>query len=276
MENIRSKLNEMDLPRLLNAPVDIRVRRPKVTIVMLHGIGNSAAGWEILRDKMPLDARIIAIDLLGFGNSPKPTNVSYNLRLQARSIAATLLRMRITTRVIIVGHSMGALIATELAKRYPIFIGGLVLCGPPIYRPHDELPEMTPRAERMLRRIYTTAVKELQQKPDRYIALARRATRVHLAPETFSITKETVVPYVTALQTGIMRQSTFRDIQKLKIPVKIIYGTLDPFVVPKNFKYLARENTNISIKSIIAGHEVRRAFVKPIIEALDQISEQMK
>ena len=276
MEKFRTNITKLDLPRLLKAPVDIRVRKPKITIIMLHGIGNSAAGWDILKETLPSDARVIALDLLGFGISPKPSKASYNLRLQARSVAMTLLKMRISTKVIIVGHSMGALIATELAKRYPLMVHGLVLCSPPIYRNYGEVPEITPRGERILYKIYNSTIVDINKKPERYITLARRAARIRLASPAFSITKETIVPYVTALQSAIMKQSTFADIQALKMPVRIIYGTLDPFVVAKNFKYLAKYNPHISAQSVMSAHEVRRPYVKPVTKAIAAIRAEIK
>jgi cis-3-alkyl-4-acyloxetan-2-one decarboxylase len=83
---------------------------------------------------------VIVVDLLGFGDSPKPDWATYDARTQAQSLAKTLLGLGLTQRVVLVGHSMGSLVAVEFAKRYPALVKALVLCSPPLYNvdPRDD------------------------------------------------------------------------------------------------------------------------------------------
>lgn len=261
----------IDAPRLLNVPLDRRVRKPRATIVMLHGIGNTAAAWRKLEGELPSDMRLIAIDLLGFGGSPKPKGASYNVRVQARSVAATLLRLRVTGRVILVGHSLGALIAIELAKRYPFIVRALILCSPPIYRTPLEQQEKLFGAEKLLRDIFTRTANDAALRPDRYISLARTATMAKLASPAFYITPQTIGPYVAALRASIIQQSSYNDIQKLTPTIKIIYGTLDPFVVNKTLKFLAKLSPNITLKSVVASHEITKPYRKQIRRTIDEL-----
>ena len=76
--------------------------------------------------------RCIAIDLLGFGESPAPAWANYTLADHAAAIertVASLLREPFT----VVGHSMGALIVARYAARKPRRVSGLVMVSPPIY-----------------------------------------------------------------------------------------------------------------------------------------------
>lgn len=271
MKKLIPQVATLDFPRILEVPFDKKVKKPATTIVMLHGIGNSAAGWEIVKDILPQNARLIAVDLLGFGESPKPKGVSYNVRIQARSVAATLLTLKLTTRVVLVGHSMGSLIAIEIAKRYPLLVKGLILCSPPIYRSHSELNVIRPSAEELLKKVYLLAAKDASVRPERYINLSKRVSKTVLASSAFNLTKETVDPYIAALHSSIIEQSTYEDVQELRMPIKIIYGTLDPFVINKNLKRLAKNNENITTKSIVASHEVTRAYLRPIQSAVADI-----
>ena len=271
MNSVGLYIANFDYPRLLKAPIDRKVKKPRTTIVMLHGIGNSAAGWDMVKEALPKDARLIAIDLLGFGSSPKPAGASYSVRVQARSVAATLLKMGLTTRVVLVGHSMGSLVAVELAKRYPLLVRGMVLCAPPIYRDSDENEGIIPNSERVLKKVYSLTAKDAVEHPDFYIGLSKKVANVMPDSSTFSITDETVAPYVATLKTSIINQTTYLEIQKLNIATYIIYGTLDPFVVNKNFKKLAKNNSNIKAKSIIASHEITKAYLKPITESIEAI-----
>ena len=83
------------VPYTLHTTVDRRVKKPKATVVFIHGIGHSGEAWQEVIDKLPNDIRIISIDLLGFGQSPKPHWAIYSVRLQARTFIATILRLRI-------------------------------------------------------------------------------------------------------------------------------------------------------------------------------------
>lgn len=260
-----------DVPRLLNVPLDRRVRKPRATIVMLHGIGNSAAAWHRVEEQLPEDVRLIAIDLLGFGGSPKPPRASYNVRVQARSVAATLLSLRVRGRVILVGHSLGSLISIEIAKRYPLMIRGLVLCSPPIYRTPTEKKKQLFSAEALLRKVFTRAADGATTRPERYIGFAKTAMATKLAPPTFYITEQTIGPYVAALRASIINQSSYTDAQALVSPVKIIYGTFDPFVVTKNLKTIAKSSSTISLTSVLASHELSKPYLKAMRHAIDEL-----
>lgn len=249
---------------------DSRVRRPRATIVLLHGIGNTGAYWRMLEQYFPDDVRVISIDLLGFGDSPKPERATYNLRVQARSVAMTLMTLR-TGRIYVVGHSMGSLIAIELAKRYPLLVKGLVLCSPPIYRTARERKKAFLSIEAMLTDLYAKFGDKARANPSRYIALAKAASAARLTPETFHFTDETIVPYATALKASIIDQSSYRDIAHVAVPVHIIYGKFDPFIITKNLKTLAKHNDHIKLRSVLAAHETTRVFKKPILDALHEL-----
>jgi pimeloyl-ACP methyl ester carboxylesterase len=261
----------LDLPRILRVHTDRRVRRARATVVLLHGIGNTAAYWDTVEQQLPADVRIISIDLLGFGDSPKPSSASYNLRIQARSVAMTLLTLGLTNRIIVVGHSMGSLIAVELAKRYPLLVRGLVLCSPPIYRTAKERRGTFVNAEAILTDMYTKFGQDASANPARYVALAKAAASAKLAPPTFHLTDDTVMPYITALRASIVDQSSFTDIQHLTTPTEIIYGTFDPFVVVKNLKTIAKSRSDISLHSVLASHEITKAYLRPIANCVRMI-----
>lgn len=102
------------------------------TVVLLHGYLSSSAYWSSLIPVLSKNYRVIAIDLLGFGASPKPKDGDYSPQSHARAVRAAV--RRTTTKPIrIIGHSMGALIAAEYARLWPDDTERLVLCNMPIY-----------------------------------------------------------------------------------------------------------------------------------------------
>jgi pimeloyl-ACP methyl ester carboxylesterase len=100
------------------------------TLIMLHGFGGDLSGWEPLISRIAC-ARMISLDLIGFGLSDRPP-IAYDLDTQRRYLVAFMDRMNIKNAVL-VGTSMGASIALWTAARSPERVAGLVLFAPSAY-----------------------------------------------------------------------------------------------------------------------------------------------
>lgn len=253
--------------RWLRVPYSLKVTqfrrpsRPKATIVLVHGIGNSAHAWDELVPMLPKHVRVLGVDLLGFGRSPKPDWATYNAKAQAQSIMMTLLKMGVTQRVYVVGHSLGALVAVEMAKRYPLRVRAMVLCSPPFYRPSVE-GKWSP--DDALRRLYRAARKY----PERLVKLSPLAVKMGLANKAFRLTEDNVNSYVGALEASIINQTALKDALAIKAPTRILYGTLDPVVIGKNITYLAKENPAITSRRLLVGHEVSGLYTKAVAKEI--------
>jgi len=260
----------LKIPYTLNVRHNQRPKKSKVTLLFIHGIGNSGAAWNDVIDKLPSDIRIITIDLLGFGESPSPKWAVYSAKTQARSVLATLLKLRITTPIIVVGHSLGSLVAIEMATRYPLIINKLILCSPPLY---DDSESRLPSADNLRRQLYIAAT----QHPDQFLRMAAFGVKYRLVNSAFNVTAENIDSYVATLSSMIINQTSLHDAYKLNVPTTIIKGTLDPFIVAKNFRKLSKSNSNIKVKTIIAGHEVRGSYIRPLVATIkNQLQEVSK
>jgi pimeloyl-ACP methyl ester carboxylesterase len=99
------------------------------TVVILHG--NNFAGFyfgnmaEALRKE---GFRVIIPDQLGYGRSSKPI-IPYSFNDFARNTRAVLQSLKIE-KAMIVGHSMGGMLATRFATQYPDMTERLVLYNP--------------------------------------------------------------------------------------------------------------------------------------------------
>ena len=51
------------------------------TVVLIHGYGANKEYWRAIYPELCKDHRVIGIDLLGFGNSFKPTDVQMSIDL---------------------------------------------------------------------------------------------------------------------------------------------------------------------------------------------------
>lgn len=254
------------IPYTLNVHYFCRPDNPKSTILLIHGLGTSWRTWEPLTQYLPKDAQIIAIDMLGFGNSPKPDWKSYNVHDQAASIAATLRRESITRLDIVIGHSMGSLAAVELAKKYLKLAQSLILCSPPIYQPKAN--EKIHHPEKILRALYSL----INKHPRSSKRLLQFADRHNIWPDAgFKADKITAESFLTALNTAIINQTALDDVAKLKLPITILAGKLDPLIVERNLKKLAKEHKNITHCSMtMQGHEITDKYAKRLSGIIKQ------
>jgi pimeloyl-ACP methyl ester carboxylesterase len=254
------------IPYTLNVWYIQRPKRPRATVLFIHGLGNTGAAWDDVIKKLPDDIRIVTIDLLGFGESPSPEWAVYDAKTQARSVLATYFKLRITSPVVIVGHSLGALVAIEMAKRYPLLVKSLILCSPPLYDTLEVAKKLDLRRDNLLRQMFILA----EKRPENFVKLSAFAMKYKLINKSFNVTHDNVDSYMAALRSMIINQTSYLDAYKLQTPVHILRGTLDPIVVAKNIKQLVKANQNIQASTIIAGHEVRGPYVGAVVKAINQ------
>lgn len=100
-------------------------RADKPTVFLLHGLGGSRADWDLAIPH--LMGRAVALDLPGAGSGPKPEN-GYDQPSLARWLAAEI--EKDGAPVALVGHSLGARVAGELAATFPKLVTRLVLVSP--------------------------------------------------------------------------------------------------------------------------------------------------
>jgi pimeloyl-ACP methyl ester carboxylesterase len=209
---------------------------------------------------------LVTIDLLGFGQSQRPAWAVYDAKTQARAVAATFLKLRLTGRVIIVGHSLGALVAVEIAKRYPLLVRSLVLCSPPFYRVDAVKRRLLPGSDKVLANMFRLATRH----PEEFIKISGVAMRLGLVNKSFSLTRDDAPSYMNALEATIINQTSLGDAVKLKVPMQLLYGRLDPVVVVKNLRYLVKNNSHAQLTTLLTGHEVKGSlFIKATVKAIN-------
>ncbi len=100
-------------------------------VVFLHGLGASLRYWGRAYDHLASHARLIFIDLLGFGGSDKPRG-SYEIERHLAALASTFDEAQLE-RSTVVGHSTGGLIAIALASAYPARVENVWAFGAPVF-----------------------------------------------------------------------------------------------------------------------------------------------
>ena len=100
------------------------------TIVLLHGKNFNGAYWEqTARALTQSGFRVIIPDQIGFGKSSKPDHFQYSFHQLAANTKQILDTLKIS-KAIILGHSMGGMVATRFALMYPEIVEKLILENP--------------------------------------------------------------------------------------------------------------------------------------------------
>jgi pimeloyl-ACP methyl ester carboxylesterase len=86
-------------------------------VVLIHGIGHRRQAWAPIFDQLAERYDVIAVDLAGFGDSPRyAKGVPYNMENACADLAANFADWGIE-RPHVVGNSLGGAISLELAAR---------------------------------------------------------------------------------------------------------------------------------------------------------------
>src|ERR1700733_6478227 len=108
-------------------------------VVLLHGYLCSLRYWDTLRAELETSHTVIVIDLLGFGDSPKPKTLNYSYHDHISWLKRTLEHCGVGDQsVILGGHSMGALLALRYAAMYPQTVCKLMLLNIPLFKDAEE------------------------------------------------------------------------------------------------------------------------------------------
>lgn len=99
------------------------------TLILTHGWGPDSTAWYYAKKQLTDQFRVIVWDLPGLGKSKKPKNRDYSLEKYAHDLEAVITLAG--QPVILVVHSMGAMILLTFCRLFPEHLGqqvaGLVL-----------------------------------------------------------------------------------------------------------------------------------------------------
>ncbi|QQS17401.1 alpha/beta hydrolase [Candidatus Saccharibacteria bacterium] len=224
-------------------------------LVLLHGLGTNHKSWEFVLEHIDYTKhRVITLDLLGFGDAPKPKNVKYTPRDHAEAVMATLDKLGIK-KAVFAGHSMGCIVAIEIAATWPDRVASLLLLGAPLYKAarqrhwwHKLLP-----AEGL----YFALFDELKKHPVAVQAGGTLANNLAPLVKGMEITDETWPAFRKSLEHAVMQFDTFRKATKLRVPTLFVNGLLDVFIIRRNIKEIRRANRRyVRVRRTLGSHEL--------------------
>jgi pimeloyl-ACP methyl ester carboxylesterase len=204
----------------------VRSGKGEPTLVLLHGFGESLTTWRAIFDPLAGSYRVLAVDLPGFGGSTKP-QAPYTLEAMTGRLTS-LLEQETEGPVVLIGHSMGGLLAASVALARPDRVRALILVAPAGYRVGfwglaDSFP--TEKAGRI----------------GRYLGLRAFITPIHdpawlEEPDSaaaYDLTSDTAYQWVAST---VLEQFDFeglgRRFTQITQPTLLIWGPLDPVIPP--------------------------------------------
>lgn len=99
-------------------------------LLMLHGIGSRGVSWLPVVEQLSREFRVIAPDLRGHGESGEPES-GYQIANYANDFESLIAALEID-RPLIIGHSLGGLVAWKWASRHPSRAAGIVIEDAPL------------------------------------------------------------------------------------------------------------------------------------------------
>ncbi|QNF35356.1 alpha/beta hydrolase [Adhaeribacter swui] len=227
IENTACKMAYMDvLPKQNNAT------RP--AIVLLHGKNFMGAYWrQTIKYLSGQGYRVIVPDQVGFGKSSKPS-LHYSFHQLATNTRQLLDTLGVN-KAVVIGHSMGGMLATRFALMYPEVVTKLILENPiglEDYRtlvPYSTLEAAYQRelktTEESISTYFKTYFPEWLLEYDEWVKVPAAQTR----------SKDYAAVALASAQTYdmIYQQPIVYELELLQMPTLLIIGQADRTVVGK-------------------------------------------
>jgi pimeloyl-ACP methyl ester carboxylesterase len=244
-------------------------------LVLLHGIGSNASSFVPLMAALPADIDVIAWNAPGYAGSA-PLDSAQPLPGDYAAALLRLLDALAIDRIVLCGHSLGALFAASFAARYPSRLRALSLMSPALgYR---VAPGAPPPANVQAR------IDEIETL-DLDTFAAKRAPRLVHAPES----KPQIVTAVRDAMAALNRQGYIQAVRALgagdliadaaaiKVPASVTVGAEDTVTPPANARtaYTALAHA-VSFHEIAgAGHALPQENPAAAAAVLTELLEQI-
>ena len=249
-------------------------------VVLIHGNLVTLDDMDAsgLIGRLAVDHRVIAFDRPGYGHSPRPRDRLWTPTAQAHALHEAMRALGVE-QAVVVGHSMGALVATSLALDYPDAVSRLVVIGG-YYYPKLRLDALliapnalpvvgdvlrytaTAVASRMSLKLAVKAMFAPKEAPSNYLWSVPREMLVR--PQQLRANAEDATFMTPAASKNAKRYG------ELRMPVVIIAGADDAIVDPDD--HAVRLHKDVAGSELViapgVGHMAHHDALDEVIAAV--------
>ena len=228
-----------------------RSDNPNAAAIFIHGIAASSKSFDglfnnIVEKNNLEDMRLVAFDLLGSGKSYTSDELEYNYDEQLEALNNAIKELNFNKPLVLVGHSMGTMIATRFSSLHPELVKGLVLISAPVYRREDIENPLFERAMDGFRNVVSKKGNEV------------------LKSKAFN----------NEIKNIVSNKENYNYLLRLSKPTVIIYGELDKIIAPFNIPQLLKDNPNIKAIKTAGAHGVSKDKYAKIISTLRKLNNE--
>lgn len=260
-------------PIRLSVAYDNKVKHPEATVIFLHGISATSATWnstlkQLGKDRDLTRVRLVALDLLGFGGSLHADWLKYDYSEYSKALHRTIRKLHPRGKIILIGHSMGSLIAANYIVNYEpaVKIDRLILVSAPILMA-DELAKLPDQ-------IYAKSFNSLH----RIVREVPAAEAVGKIAQKFTSFRSAYINTTAthrSMDNIILNRHNYRTFVSIHIPTLLIHGHFDPLVIGANLRRAAAHNPRyIRYTSVIGQHDVSVGKRAKIITEIKKVLKE--
>lgn len=215
-------------------------------VILIHGFLSSSRYWNKMRPSLVASGyKVVCIDLLGFGKATKPADIDYSYDDQVAYVHNIISHLAPTKPPILIGHSMGALIATRYAIRYPSTLESLTLLHPPLYKSTHEAHATLRETGVLYRHLLDSKYRNIA-----WTILRSCFPRI--------ISAHTHYSRESSLKNVIVKAEALSDLKIINTKTLLLVGLQDRPVYTKNLRGARLSPSVVIVKKDVDHHSVVR------------------
>lgn len=236
-------------------------------IVLLHGMLGSKSYWGASYDRLAEDHRLVVPDLLGFGDSPKPRS-GYTADDHATAVLALLDELGVTEPALLVGHSLGALVALRIAAVSPERTSAVVGFAPPLYSTPEVAKRRVAGTDPMgglltLDNATARRVCIAFHRHPRIFGLLAQLLRPRLPGEVArEAARHTWESYWGTMSQVVLSAEGANWVAQGKAPLRFVIGDADEVVEPSFLEALVERTPRATLR-VVAGADHELPLTRP-------------
>jgi pimeloyl-ACP methyl ester carboxylesterase len=250
--------------------------------LLLHGLAGSQRYFGAAFDALAEQGRLVAPDLLGFGSSAHRGGEDYGPDAHASAVHDTLEGLDVEAPVVVGAHSIGALVAFRLARRWPERVRGVVAFGPPLYGTPEQARAHIGRLGPWVRIFAMDSVwaRWACAWMCRHREPAARVAQWLRPDLPAEIARDGVAhdwhSYSGSLRELVLAAQARQDLEQLEIPVRLIAGESDRVVDVDLLRELAASRENATLERWPGDHDLPLVDPERCVDALRTLAREVE